>query len=815
MIRFELLITFGQTFDYSQIVFAHPEWVSASIVFAVLLLATTLLTYRSSKLPLWLRGVSLLCRAIGIGLLLVCLLEPMAKIDRPKSQANVFAIVVDRSKSLDIVLKERAKQDDNRFEKILGNDSEWQRKLADDFRVRRYTLDSGLEPIDTLEGTLFTGSESAIYHSLHSLGERFKGRPLAGVFLLSDGQATDRRTDQSLSELGFPIYPVSVGSVANEKDIRIVSLTTRQSDFETAPVTILAQCTQKGYSGQSAMIDLVDSAGKVIQTQTLKWKGNSEPVNAEFRFRPEQSGVQGYKVVIRNDSATGSSAAASVESSVSVAGSEELTLANNSRYQVVDRGRGPYRILYVSGRPNWEYKFLKRSLEEDDEIQLTTLIRIARKEMKFSFRDSKVDSSNPLFSGFEDIIAEEKEQYDEPVFARLGLTNASELKRGFPKDASELFEYSAVIIDDLEHDFFSPNQNSLLRQFVTARGGGLLMLGGQESMRGRDFQDSAFAQLLPFYCDDGLSEKPNTDGGLFDSQTTPTYRFQLTREGWLQPFLRMADSEAAEKARLDGMPLFEVLNRAKGVKPGASVLAEVKGAGDELIPILATQRFGKGRTAALMLGDMWRWGMRHQGSDPAPLFQAWRQMIRWLISDVPKPIQMKLDDTSSLQRITKIQIDVKGPDFKTIENAKVSVTTRSPSGVETQSVADSSSEIAGRYEISLVLDEEGVYSASAVAQSADGSPIGSSQMGWVHEPSIRELQEIGENTNALESIAKETGGQVIDLNDLDSFVDALPTKNVPITETKMFPLWHQGWILILALGCICLEWGVRRRYGLS
>ena len=40
--------------------------------------------------------------------------------------------------------------------------------------------------------------------------------------------------------------------------------------------------------------------------------------------------------------------------------STEQTLANNSRLVVVDQGGGPYRVLYVSGRPNWEFKFLQR-----------------------------------------------------------------------------------------------------------------------------------------------------------------------------------------------------------------------------------------------------------------------------------------------------------------------------------------------------------------------------------------------------------------------------------------------------------------------
>ena len=36
---------------------------------------------------------------------------------------------------------------------------------------------------------------------------------------------------------------------------------------------------------------------------------------------------------------------------------------NNTRVLSVDRGKGPYRVLYVAGRPNWEYRFLHRAID--------------------------------------------------------------------------------------------------------------------------------------------------------------------------------------------------------------------------------------------------------------------------------------------------------------------------------------------------------------------------------------------------------------------------------------------------------------------
>ena len=794
-------------FGFQDIVFAKPEWFYTVVSIAVLLAAFTFWSYRRSLMPLRWRCLSIGLRILGIALLLLCLLEPLGSLQRPKSQANVFAVLMDNSQSMGILIQEASKSGRLDIESRLSDEAAWQRKLADDFRLRRYVFDSSLEPVDTFTGRKPMGNESAIFQSLGSLRDRYHGQPLAGVLLFSDGNATDRKPEEDLSSLGFPVYPVRIGSSINQRDVSIVSTSTRQSDFETSPVTIHASVTHKGFPGESVSVDLLDGSSKVLQSQTVNLKGDGEPVPVEFRFRPEKSGVQGFQVVVRREvNVTTSNEAETKDKSL------EVTLGNNRRFQVVDRGRGPYRILYLAGRPNWEFKFLKRALDEDDEIRLTSLIRIARKEPKFSFRDTKVETANPLFSGFEDILDEEKAKFDEPVFARIGLTEAGQLQKGFPKDIDELFEYSAVIIDDLEHDFLTQSQQSMLRQFVTMRGGGLLVLGGQESMRGRGFSDSVLSQLLPIYCDD-VSSGAVEDS--IDGEPNSMVRYQLSREGWLQPFLRLADNEVSERERLERMPAFQVLNRMNKVKPGASVMAEAMIDGKEQVPVFISQRFGKGRTATFMIGDMWRWGLHHEGPGASPLFQAWRQMLRWMIADVPKAIQMQLGESRGSNKVANLIVHVKGPDFKSVDNAVVKISVTSPSGKTIVADADASNQTAGQYDAIFVAEDEGVYSAVAEVASPDGSKLGAAQLGWVYQPSASEFQSLGENMLSLQSIADESGGFIVNWSDLDTFVANVPSTRVPVTETKIYPLWHQSWVLLGALACICMEWGLRRRYGMA
>ena len=90
-------------------------------------------------------------------------------------------------------------------------------------------------------------------------------------------------------------------------------------------------------------------------------------------------------------------------------------------------------MLYVGGRPNWEFKFLRRAVDEDDEVHLVGLVRIAKREPKFTFLGRSGERTNPLFRGFGNQSDEEAEQYDEPVLVRLGTEDKEELRGGFPQ----------------------------------------------------------------------------------------------------------------------------------------------------------------------------------------------------------------------------------------------------------------------------------------------------------------------------------------------------------------------------------------------
>ncbi|HWF18118.1 MAG TPA: glutamine amidotransferase, partial [Verrucomicrobiae bacterium] len=465
--------------------------------------------------------------------------------------------------------------------------------------------------------------------------------------------------------------------------------------------------------------------------------------------------------------------------------------------------------------PNWEFKFLNRALEEDPQVQMVSLLRMARREPKFEFKGKSGESSNPLFRGFGD-TNEETARYDQPVIVRLNTKDEFELRGSFPKTAEELFRYHAVIIGDLEAEFFTHDQMVLLQKFVSERGGGFMMLGGAESFREGNYAGTVIASMLPVYLDQPANAK-------LPSQ----WKFTLTREGWLQPWARLRATEADERTRLDSMPTFPVLNSVRGIKPGASVLATVSDAENNTYPALAVQRFGLGRTAAMMIGDLWRWGMLDEAAQKDRA-KSWRQLVRWLVSDVPARVAV-MPETSNGGDSVRLVVTAKDEAFKPVDNANVQLTIRPARVFDSQGngalnavsetnyvqlTAEASPNQPGTYEATYIAREAGAYTVAVNATQSDGKEIGRTSAGWTSDPAAEEFRSLKPNRALLESIAQRTGGKVLKMDELADFARHLPERRAPITEPWSDPLWQKPLVYLFVLGCFVTEWGIRRWKGL-
>ncbi|MDP3068802.1 MAG: glutamine amidotransferase [Opitutaceae bacterium] len=791
----------------SSLTLSATHWLVPVLLFAAVAALVLTWSYRAAAgHPL--RWVCLGLKALGLAALALCLLEPLWLGQRARPGANLFAVVADNSQGLQVRDRgETATRGDGLRVLLDANSTSWQGGLAATFDVRRYIFDARLQATRDFSELTFEGRSTALVSALKTLGERFQSRPLAGALLFTDGNATDLAGGALPDLRGLPpIYPVVIGRAGAVKDIAVQQVAITQTAFEDAPVTLQADVMATGFRGRPIKAQLVDRTGRVVQEQSADARGDGETLAFRFQLKPEKQGLSFYQVRT-------STPAETLVPGAPPAPSEEATLANNARVVAVDRGQGPYRVLYVSGRPNWEFKFLNRAVQEDEQVQLVALIRIAKREPKFEFRGRAGETSNPLFRGFGQQAPEDVQRYDQPVLIRLNTRDEHELRAGFPRTPEDLYGYHAVILDDVEAEYFSADQAQLLNKFVSERGGGLLMLGGMESFREGNYQRTPIGETLPVYLD-------NAEGTA--SEPPGPVHYQLAREGWLQAWARLNDTEADERTRMEGMPAFDVFNRVRGLKPGASLIASVRDERGNELPALATQRFGRGRTAALMVGDIWKWGMR-DAVKHVDMDRAWRQMVRWLVSDVPARVQCTVEPVvADANGAVRVQVRVRDEKFQAVDDATVVVEiepvvfegTAGAAGAAIKLEAEPALSEPGLYQVTYVPRQTGGYKAVATVKNQAGADLGRAEAGWSTDLAAEEFRSLSPNVALLEDIARKTGGQVVPAADLESFVQRLPELRAPVMETWSYPAWHTPLMFGFALACLLAEWGLRRWKGL-
>ncbi len=472
----------------ASLVWGSPAWSWAALALAVVVGVTLLWSYWRAPSTNSVKLIAASLKALGVAGLALCLVEPLLSGTRARRGANIFAILADNSQSMAIHDRGQAESRGEAVRKLLSADSKWQKQLDEDFDARRFAFDAHLRSIDAFGSMAFDGARSSLTSTLNSVSRRFRGLPLAGVMLVTDGNATDA-AEVAWDKLP-PVYPIVVGGGESPVDLSLAGVTVSQTNFESAPVTVRADVRGSGLAGQTVVAKLLGDDDKELQTQTVELPAGDEPLALRFQLRPEHQGVNFYRVRVSSADAAKPPATADLRQAA------EATLANNERLVVVDRGGGPYRVLYVCGRPNWEFKFLRRALRDDDQLELVGLVRIARREPKFAFRSKAGESTNPLFRGFEHEDEESAERYDQPVLLRLNVEE-NELRDGFPKTAEELYKFDAVVLDDIEAAFFSQDQLTLLSEFRESARWRAAHAGRPRFIRGRPLCPYAGRQFAP------------------------------------------------------------------------------------------------------------------------------------------------------------------------------------------------------------------------------------------------------------------------------------------------------------------------------
>ncbi|MBN1674432.1 MAG: hypothetical protein JXR37_25515 [Kiritimatiellae bacterium] len=628
------------------------------------------------------------------------------------------------------------------------------RELAEQHRVRYFCFGERLEPTsgegEVEEGSLARAAAEAkatqLGTALEEAVARYSGQPIAGIILLTDGASNEglepTEAARRLGERRIPLFPIGLG-LPDPPDIAVRDVVVPETVFCRDSVSTRVQLRSAGYKGRS--VDVVARLGEQeVARERVVLAGKTQYV--EFSFTPEV-------------------AADEVALEVAVTPVEGETSRDNNRVRkslrVVDE---KIKVIYVEGKPRWEYRYLRAVL----------------------LRDHRLDVKFVMTQGDRD----------------LPRASAQYLSQ-FPERAEQAFDFDLIILGDVPASVFAPRQLARMEQLVRERGGSLLMLAGHRhapvSYLGTPIAAALPVRLLP------------DQAAPVDDLVHPL----VAEAGGENAVMSLApDPERNQELWALVRPLYR-LPRLDGAKPGATVLAELsESTRGERYPLVAWQRYGTGKTLFVGTDQLWRLRFKRGDTHHA---RFWRRTVQFLalsrLLGENKRVHLATDrrEYRTGQRI-QIYANVLNESFEPVDAPAYSIHVAETAGgrtarpVRLKPVPGSP----GLYEGFSTVTEAGRY---RITPPALDEKLANAPEFTVKEGALEQVEPAMQE-ETLREMAELSGGRFFPVRELPTLPRSVGGTEQTTVIRRNKELWDLPVVFLLLLGCAGTEWYFRRKHNL-
>ena len=325
-----------------------------------------------------------------LALLLLLLWQPAISVTALKQNQNIIAVVVDDSRSMGLKDTGETRQ----HEAVHLLEGGLLKDLQSHYQVRLYRLGASVDRIDSLSQLTAQQSATQIGRGLQQLADEAATLPIGAIVLVSDGAdnagGIDLKTMTELQRRRLPVNTIGFGKTELSSDVELDGFEVSNKALEGSRLEAQVTIRQNGFGGKHTHLNL-SGGGKVLASRDVVLTGTGKQVET-LEFSAGASGVKSLEV--RIDPVPG-----------------EQNLENNKLTRVLLVTSGKHRVLYVEGEPRWEYKFLRRAVDDDPAISVVSMLRTTQ---------------NKIY--------------------RQGISSPEELAEGFPSKPEDLFEYEGIIL---------------------------------------------------------------------------------------------------------------------------------------------------------------------------------------------------------------------------------------------------------------------------------------------------------------------------------------------------------------------------------
>jgi uncharacterized membrane protein len=787
----------GGATDVGDFTFQFGLPLGVTLAFALLtLLAVVAAIFwwsRLSALPGARRAVVAALRAAALLLVLFLLCDPLLVGHRLESNDDYVILLFDDSRSMRIAGEDGVSRAQRLQDAYTAARETFESKLRARHQLAVYRFGETIDRVQDPAALDFDERESNPAGAIDAAIRDLVGANVSAVVLFSDGVRQGvASSSPAAAPSSVPVYTVGVDTASVWRDLEIRSVGVARTNFDKSPLSLTVQVAAQGLAGRNAVIEVFEG-DRLADAHPLAIGGDTLETKVALQFLPRTRGWLDCTARVRLVDEPPAAAAAP---------QTERVLENNARGFVVDNRERAYRILYFSGRPNWQNKFIRRALEDDPELKLAGLIRISGPENTFDFRPNA--NFNPLYEGFDESEVHVP-RFDEAVFVRLGL-GESELADGYPLAAEDLFPFDLVIWGDIEANYFSSHQFEITRDYVSKRGGSLLLMGGARGFTEGHYEGTLIEPMLPVMLH--ASEDLDQGGRQIPYRVTPTV------EGFLSGVWSLDTDPETNEWLWTGLPEIFGVNRFPLVRAGATESARAAGPGDDRDRrLFVAQRYGAGVCAVLATGETWQW---HLQMDPADTVhdRFWRQMIRSLVQNVPPPVVMRSPaDEPTAGDETRIDFLVRDALFDKREGMRTAVRVTPPMRPPVDLPVEESIAESAVYTAAFAPAAPGPHRLTLTAKNDAGETVAELETALHVQPDLREYRNAAFAPDFLRAVADESGGAFYTLDRLAELADTIPRTAGDDSRRIVIHLWNfPGFFILIAL-LFSIEWYLRRRYG--
>jgi uncharacterized membrane protein len=720
--------------------------------------------YLRRKAATWVAVVITGLRLLAFALIVAFLTNPTVLLQTLQKLPIPLAVLVDNSESMSLPVANAG--DGGRLQQgkdvLLRGNRPLLETLARDFDLRLYGFAEHAHAIhrDELASMPSDGRATDITQSLLDVQQEYRDTPLASMVVMSDGIVTAGSIGvEDMRPGGIPVVTIGLGDPERYRDIQIAAVEAPNFAFLHSSVDIEVTVKSWGYKGQ--IIPLVlKQEGRILSTSSLSLDADRATRRVTFTMTPKEVGR--YRL--------------SVETPVQVG--ESLHTNNHRDFQLQVR-RDKIRVLVVSGRPSWNYRFMRRALKSDPSIDLISFIILRTPTDVVNVPDDQLSlipfPTNRLFT-------------------------------------EELGNFDLLIFDNFSYLLYFPMlylEN--VRKFVV-EGGAFAMFGGDQSFDMGGFANTPIEEILPI-----------TLERLGQGYVYGRVKMELTPEGLQHPITKLASNTEDTQRIWQEMPPLRGFNRARRPKPEAVTLGVTADGQFDRLPLMATMQYGEGRTLAFLSDQLWRWNFEMVGTQGGNhhYLNMVHHMVRWLVKEPTlRPVQLFSDkDSYQLGEAVALRVKVLDHDFSPASGAVLNLVVHAPHGPSIR-VDTLPTDEPGEFQAALKAEHLGAFRVEVDARLPD-KHLGQDVLIYEVTSSTAESLHGAPDHETLRQLASGSGGRFFAASEVNAdFAEVLRDilkrdLQYKIVEERALHLRHTPSAFLILVGLFGIEWLLRRRAGLA